>query len=73
MIKVDQENVFSKDAISDAQIMVDYLKKNGSIQLGQFRDMLGTSRKFAMAILDYFDKNKITKRIEDKRVLYKDI
>ena len=67
LIKVDQENVFSKDAISDAQkIMVDYLKKNGSIQLGQFRDMLGTSRKFAMAILDYFDKNKITKRIEDK-------
>lgn len=74
LIKVDQENVFYKDAISDAQrLMVEYIKDNGSIQLGQFRDMLGTSRKFAMAILDYFDRNKITKRIEDKRVLYKDI
>lgn len=71
LVKVDQETVFSKGGIQDAtDMVVNYLKENRSIQLGEFRDMLGTSRKYAMAILDYFDQNKITKRVEDKRILY---
>lgn len=70
LIRVDQETVFSKRAIKDAtDLIVNYLKENKTIQLGEFRDLLGTSRKYAMAILDYFDLNKITKRIEDKRIL----
>jgi len=71
LIKVDQETVFSSEAIKDAtDLIVNYIKENKSIQLGEFRDLLGTSRKYAMAILDYFDQNKITKRVEDKRILY---
>lgn len=71
LVKVDQDTVFSKNAIQDAtDIVVNYLKEKRFIQLGEFRDMLGTSRKYAMAILDYFDQNKITKRVEDKRILY---
>ncbi|MDD2480514.1 MAG: selenocysteine-specific translation elongation factor [Lutispora sp.] len=71
LIKVDQDIVFYKEAIKDAtDIILNYLKENKSIQLGEFRDLLGTSRKYAMAILDYFDQNKITKRVEDKRILF---
>jgi len=71
LIKVDQETVFSSEAIKDAKdMLVNFIKENKSIQLGEFRDILGTSRKYAMAILDYFDQNKITKRVEDKRILY---
>jgi len=71
LIRVDLETVFSKEAIKDAkELVVDYIKKNKSIQLGEFRDLLGTSRKYAMAILDYFDQIKITRRVEDKRILH---
>jgi len=71
LIKVDQDTVFSSEAIKDAKdMLVNFIKENKSIQLGEFRDLLGTSRKYAMAILDYFDQNKITKRVEDKRILY---
>jgi len=43
--------------------------KNGDIALGQFRDKLGTSRKYAVALLEHFDKKKISKKIGDTRVL----
>ncbi len=73
LVKVDQEIVFSKTAYEDAiKSLKDYLEKNKSIQLGEFRDILGTSRKYTMALLDNFDQRKITKRIEDKRVLFKE-
>lgn len=71
LVKVDQDTAFSKAAIETAtSLVLNYIKENKSIQLGEFRDLLGTSRKYAMAILDYFDQIKITKRVEDKRILY---
>ena len=44
---------------------------NGSIKLGDFRDMIDTSRKFAVAILEETDRRKITKMQGDERVLGK--
>lgn len=73
LVKVEQDIVFSKVSYDEAvNILKNYLTENKYIQLGEFRDLLGTSRKYAMALLDYFDQLKITKRIEDKRILYKD-
>ncbi len=72
LIKVDQDTVFSKNAYEESiSIMKGHFEENRSIQLGEFRDLLGTSRKYAMALLDYFDQQKITKRVEDMRVLIK--
>lgn len=42
-------------------------EKNGSIALGDYRDELGTSRKYAVLILEAFDKKKITRKKEDLR------
>jgi len=50
-------------------IFVDEVTKNGEITLAQFRDKLETSRKYAMALLDYFDKKKISRKVGDSRVL----
>ena len=50
--------------------LVRHINENGKITLAEFRDMLGTSRKYAMAILDYTDRNKITVKKDDYRVLY---
>ena len=46
-----------------------YMEANGEITLAQFRDMCGTSRKYAEQLLEYMDKKKITKLVGDKRVL----
>ncbi|TCO79869.1 selenocysteine-specific translation elongation factor [Marinisporobacter balticus] len=50
-------------------LMKNYVVENGSITLSQFRDLLGTTRKYALPLLDYFDQNKITKRVGEKRTL----
>lgn len=49
--------------------VIDFLKENGEITAGEFRDMISASRKYAVPILEHFDQEKLTKRIEDKRVL----
>lgn len=45
------------------------VKKN--IAPTDFREGMNTSRKYAMALLQYFDDNKITRRLNDGRVLLK--
>ena len=46
-----------------------YVQEHGSISLAQFRDLLGTSRKYALSLLEYWDKQKITKKQGEDRVL----
>jgi selenocysteine-specific elongation factor len=41
----------------------------GSVTLAQLRDELGTSRKFAQALLEHFDSEKLTIRRGDEHVL----
>lgn len=44
-------------------------KETGKITLGETREILGTSRKFALAFLEKLDSMGITKRIEDYRIV----
>lgn len=46
------------------------IKENGRVTLGEVRDMFGTSRKYAQALLEHLDREKVTRRVGDDRVLY---
>lgn len=46
------------------------IEESGEVTLSQFRDIMNTSRKYAVTLLEYFDQIKLTKRLGDKRVLY---
>lgn len=50
--------------------LLEYLNKNKEITVAQFRDITKSNRKIAIAMLEHFDRNRITKRVEDKRILY---
>lgn len=43
--------------------------ENGVLKLPDFRDSIGTSRKFALMLLERFDQEKFTRRQGDDRVL----
>ncbi|MBX3072480.1 SelB C-terminal domain-containing protein [Candidatus Obscuribacterales bacterium] len=45
--------------------------KQRNISPGDFREQLGVSRKYAMALLAYFDDSKVTRRLPTGRVLMK--
>ena len=70
IVRVSDAVAFSAEAY---RVMVDrvssHIRENGSVTLGQVRDMLGTSRKYAQALLEHMDAERITRRVGDARVL----
>jgi selenocysteine-specific elongation factor len=46
-----------------------HIEEKGSITLAQTRDLFGTSRKYAQALLEHLDETGLTKRVGDERVL----
>lgn len=47
----------------------DHIATNGSVSLAEARDLFGTSRKYAQAILEHLDAQRLTRRVGDSRVL----
>ncbi|MDZ5253067.1 selenocysteine-specific translation elongation factor [Clostridium sp. LIBA-8841] len=73
LVKLPEDVVMHKEVIDSVKNkIIEWLNKNGSITLGETKDILGVSRKYLVAILEYLDQEKVTKRVEDKRVLNKE-
>ncbi|MGI6733259.1 MAG: selenocysteine-specific translation elongation factor [Anaerovoracaceae bacterium] len=49
----------------------DHMEKHGKITLAEYRDLLNTSRKYAVLVLEYLDREKITTMVDDARILIK--
>lgn len=72
LVKVADGLYFHQQVLDDARKkLVEYLQQNSQISVGEARDILSTSRKYALPLLDFFDKQKVTKRVGDLRVLAK--
>ena len=66
LVRVDKDLYFHSDALAKAgQLAVNYLKKENRLESVQWKYLLDTSRKYALPLLDYFDKIGITKRAPD--------
>lgn len=69
--KIDNEHFLDKKVYEKVKNdLVNYLNKNEEITVAQFRDLTNSNRKISIAMLENFDRNKITVRIEDKRRLF---
>jgi selenocysteine-specific elongation factor len=70
-VKLNDNVAISKKAYDEMlERVLAYLKDNGKITLAEVRDMFQTSRKYAQALLEYLDGEKITRRVGDERVKY---
>ena len=70
MINLTAELYLHRDVFLQALEEMERIQsEQGVISLGDFRDRVGTSRKYAMPILNYCDNRKITKRTGDLRKL----
>jgi selenocysteine-specific elongation factor len=70
LVKAAEDCIFLGRHYDEAKAnVIEFIKENGSISAAQARDVFGTSRKFAVALLESFDNMKLTKRVEDVRVL----
>jgi selenocysteine-specific elongation factor len=68
VVKIATDLYFSR-AASDAakDRLIKYLETHSEITAAIFRDLLGASRKFAIALLDHFDHTGLTTRVGDTR------
>ncbi|HZQ06644.1 MAG TPA: selenocysteine-specific translation elongation factor [Anaerolineae bacterium] len=58
------------DTVNEMQHWVmETIQKNGQVTAAELRDRFDTSRKYAIAFLEYLDSRRVTKRVGDARVL----
>lgn len=70
LVKISEEVVFHQEALENAKELIRaYLLEHETIQLAEVRDLLKTSRKYALPLLEYLDQVKFTRRKGDIRVL----
>jgi len=69
LVKINQEMVFSAQAIqAGKQILQEYFVNNKELTLAAARDLFNTSRKYALPLIEYYDRIRFTKRVGDIRV-----
>ena len=70
VVQVDSELWFAREPLERARAVIrEHAAAHGQIDAATFRDLLGASRKFSIALLDYFDRTGFTMRVGDVRKL----
>lgn len=68
--RVNDSIYLDKDALERMrQDLLAFLQEKKEITIAEFRDLVKTSRKYAVPLMEYFDSQKLTQRVGDKRVL----
>ncbi len=69
LVRLDPKVTYHQATVEAAKDMVlAHLARHQSITIAELRTKLGLSRKYAHAILEYFDKTGLTRRVEDRHV-----
>jgi selenocysteine-specific elongation factor len=67
---VVEDLLFHREAVARArQILVEFLRKEGRLESVKFKYLLDTTRKFAIPLLDHFDRVGVTRRSGHTRYL----
>jgi selenocysteine-specific elongation factor len=71
LVKVSDDVVFDAEALADMQArVVAYLREQpDGATVAQIRDLLNTSRRYALSLLEELDRRRVTRRVGDVRYL----
>jgi selenocysteine-specific elongation factor len=71
LVEVAAGLLYERDALAAIVTRIrDDIQQHGPRTVAQIRDLLDASRKFALALVNYTDEHKITRRVGDERILY---
>jgi len=72
LVLVKEDTIFHINGIRKAKEFIkEEIGKTNKINASRLRDILNTSRKYAISLLEYFDSINFTRRIGDDRILAK--
>jgi len=70
VVRVKEDIYFSSDFIDQTKKkLVSFFKQESSITPSRFSEITGSSRKYNIPLLEYFDRQRFTIRVGDQRVL----
>jgi len=70
LIKISEDLVFHQTALLDLRQKIAAFKTTAQkIDVARFKDMTGVSRKYAIPLLEYLDRERVTRRVGDERVI----
>lgn len=71
LVKISEGLYFSRTAIETGQnLLNDYFTRDKELSLATARDIFNTSRKYALPLIEYYDRMHFTRRVGDIRVKY---
>jgi selenocysteine-specific elongation factor len=70
LVKISEELVFHHTALDDLRRRItEHKTRSPKIDVAQFKDLTGVSRKYAIPLLEYLDRERVTRRVGDERVI----
>ena len=70
LIKVSDDLVFHQGALNELRKNLAAQKaRSPKIDVRRFKDLTGVSRKYAIPLLEYLDRERVTRRVGDERVI----
>jgi selenocysteine-specific elongation factor len=70
LIRLSEDVLFLRETFDEmVRRIVAFIREHGSMTVAQVRDEFNTSRKYALALMERLDEQKITRRVGDERVL----
>lgn len=70
LVKLSDELVFHRDALQKLRDQIIAQKsKTPKLNVGNFKDLFGITRKHAIPLLEYLDRERVTRRIGDERII----
>ena len=71
VVRVNETLIFSMQNMNDLKEHLDiFFRSNEVLSMKDFKEIADTTRKYAVPLLEYFDKIKYTFRVEDGRKLF---
>jgi selenocysteine-specific elongation factor len=68
LVKVSDELVFHRGALEQLRRdLAAYKTKSAKIDVAKFKELTGVSRKYAIPLLEYLDRERVTRRVGDVR------
>lgn len=69
LVRLAPKVTYHRETVEAARAAVaGLIERHGSVSIAELRDRLGLSRKYAQAILEYFDRTGATRRVGDRHV-----
>jgi selenocysteine-specific elongation factor len=70
LVKISDDLVFHGNALLDLRkLMVLEKAKSPKLDVARFKDLTGVTRKYAIPLLEYLDREHVTRRVGDERVI----